>query len=196
MGVIHFNEVWTEARVDILKDRWEKGCSASDIARELGCFSHCDDGGRSAVIGKIHRLKLPHPTGKKVRATPAPQARRPVQKPGPISSIVQPGMVAHGGMPRRNQGNDIATRLKINATEPGLPEKLKLENADGRGIKLVQLTPTTCRWPKGDPASEDFEFCGDWCPEDKPYCARHSRLAYAPPAERARRDRTVLQVAG
>ncbi len=44
---------WTEEREQRLKDLWEKGYTASQIAKMLG-------GGttRNAVIGKAHRLKL------------------------------------------------------------------------------------------------------------------------------------------
>ncbi|MDP6389717.1 MAG: GcrA family cell cycle regulator [Alphaproteobacteria bacterium] len=43
---------WTEARVERLRDLWNGGLSASQIAAELG------DVTRNAVIGKAHRLGL------------------------------------------------------------------------------------------------------------------------------------------
>ena len=43
---------WTETRVDQLKNLWEEGLSASQIANRLG------DVTRNAVIGKAHRLGL------------------------------------------------------------------------------------------------------------------------------------------
>ena len=45
--------------------------SSAQIAAELRCFGHCADGGRSAVIGKISRLKLPQPADKKAEQVPA-----------------------------------------------------------------------------------------------------------------------------
>ena len=44
---------WTEERVETLKKLWSEGLSASQIATTLGGVS------RNAVIGKVHRLKLP-----------------------------------------------------------------------------------------------------------------------------------------
>lgn len=44
--------LWTDERIELLKQRWNKGDSCSAIARELGC-------GKNAVVGKAHRLKLP-----------------------------------------------------------------------------------------------------------------------------------------
>ena len=50
---------WTEERVEMLKQLWTDGLSASQIARKMGGVT------RNAVIGKVHRLGL---SG---RATPA-----------------------------------------------------------------------------------------------------------------------------
>ena len=44
---------WTEEREQKLKDLWEKGYTASQIAEMLG-----GDTTRNSVIGKAHRLKL------------------------------------------------------------------------------------------------------------------------------------------
>ncbi|WP_281432573.1 GcrA family cell cycle regulator, partial [Bartonella grahamii] len=44
---------WTYERVELLKKFWSEGLSASQIATQLGGVS------RNAVIGKVHRLKLP-----------------------------------------------------------------------------------------------------------------------------------------
>lgn len=67
---------WTEARVAILKQLWEQGRSASQIAQEMGDVS------RNAVIGKAHRLGLksrPSPIRREVVA----RAPRPVPTPQP-----------------------------------------------------------------------------------------------------------------
>ena len=50
---------WTEERVEMLKQLWTDGLSASQIARKMGGVT------RNAVIGKVHRLGLAG------RATPA-----------------------------------------------------------------------------------------------------------------------------
>ena len=55
---------WTDERVELLKQLWSEGLSASQIARQLGGVT------RNAVIGKVHRLGLAG------RATPA-RAERP-----------------------------------------------------------------------------------------------------------------------
>ena len=55
-----------------------------------------------------------------------------------------------------------------------------------RRLRLVQLNERTCKWPNGDPLSEDFNFCGNDCAETGPYCTYHSRIAFQPAAERRR----------
>ena len=45
---------WTDLNISRLKILWAEGYTATVIAGELGCS-------RNAVIGKIHRLKLPEP---------------------------------------------------------------------------------------------------------------------------------------
>ena len=54
-------------------------------------------------------------------------------------------------------------------------------------INLMELTDKTCKWPVGDPATEDFFFCGLPSEMGKPYCKDHNGVAYQPP--NARRDR-------
>jgi GcrA cell cycle regulator len=81
---------WTDERIDQLKQMWERGMTASQIAEELGGVS------RNAVIGKAHRLGLqarPSPvkaTDSTPKAAPQPRkaatpaesaAPRPVAKP-------------------------------------------------------------------------------------------------------------------
>ena len=43
---------WTGDRIELLRQRWADGISATQIAAELGGVS------RSAVLGKVHRLGL------------------------------------------------------------------------------------------------------------------------------------------
>jgi GcrA cell cycle regulator len=209
-----FNEVWTEARVSRLTALWAAGMSCSQIAASLGCFAHCDDGGRSAVIGKIHRLKLPEPAGKASRRTHKPYVRQQRQEPlprgenkplnrsfdaapppatseGRIRNVTRLQAKANGhdpGLPkqRRNPSHNILAAIAIGETEPCLPERLKGEPPDGTGIPFLDLTSATCHWPRGDPLEADFEFCGGKALPSLPYCAHHCRIAFTPATERRR----------
>ncbi|MBD3746500.1 MAG: GcrA cell cycle regulator [Sphingopyxis terrae] len=62
---------WTDERIEQLRNMWEKGLTASQIADELGGVS------RNAVIGKAHRLGL------KSRPSPVKATDKPVKAPAP-----------------------------------------------------------------------------------------------------------------
>jgi len=174
---------WTDAQIEKLKTLWAAGYSSTEIANELrGGFS------RSAVIGKVHRLKLPTPEGKKVRSTranAAPRIAAPL-RPGKITALSRFGETACEAPARRNQANSIAERVKIAEAEPGIPEKYKGEMPDGTGVKLIGLSDLNCHWPKGDPLQDDFEFCGARAVPGMPYCAHHCRISYTPAVDRRR----------
>jgi GcrA cell cycle regulator len=74
---------WTAERVETLKRLWAGGTSARGIADEMG-------GGltRSAVIGKVHRLKLPAP----VRQAMPKAAKAEKQKK--LSALIKMAIVA------------------------------------------------------------------------------------------------------
>ena len=159
---------WTDERVEMLKKLWSDGLSASQIAAELGGVT------RNAVIGKVHRLGL----SGRAKSPGSPSTIRPkrISRGGGYSTRIsrkQKALV--------NSGHKISGAAYL-AENPVIdlvaPEPLKLT--------LVQLTERTCKWPIGDPAEEDFHFCGHGCDENGPYCSYHARLAYQPIADRRR----------
>ena len=56
-------------------------------------------------------------------------------------------------------------------------------------ISLLELTERTCKWPVGDPATEDFWFCGLPSQAGKPYCEAHVGVAFQPMSQRRDRRR-------
>jgi GcrA cell cycle regulator len=44
----------------------------------------------------------------------------------------------------------------------------------------MELTERTCKWPIGDPATDDFWFCGLPVQQGKPYCEAHVGVAFQP----------------
>ncbi len=77
---------WTDERIETLRQLWEKGLTASQIAEQLGGVS------RNAVIGKAHRLGLksrPSPVKSAddiAAATPAPEPVVETEKPPPSAA--------------------------------------------------------------------------------------------------------------
>ena len=177
--------VWTDERVERLKQLWAEGFSAAAIAYDLGCFEGRREGGRSAVIGKIHRLKLPQPAWK------APYVERQKQEPLPRGEMAaRRRPLAGRQLLRRNPSHNILTAIADAAEAPCLSERLKGEAPDGTGIQVRDLADDNCHWPKGDPKEADFEFCGRAAFQGLPYCARHCALAYRLPEPR-RADKMI-----
>ena len=108
---------WTDERIEQLRNMWEKGLTASQIADELGGVS------RNAVIGKAHRLGLksrPSPVkatdkmAKPVKAA-APKPAAPVAAPRPAAPVA-PRPVAAAPRPEPKapvQASDQAGRDEI-----------------------------------------------------------------------------------
>src|ERR1700722_2857222 len=57
-------------------------------------------------------------------------------------------------------------------------------------VKFMELRPSMCRWPIGDPKHiETFRFCGSACSSGDIYCKAHTAIAHAP--NRPRTPRTT-----
>lgn len=162
---------WTPERIETLTAMWLSGNSAGEIAAALG-------GGatRSAVIGKVHRLKL------------ASHGRNDMK-----SGIARRHRKGDGTKPHGNRGKTkastivarIARKMRGPEIEGG---PLPIDPDDGVDVTdrigLLQLNEHTCKWPIGDPLKPEFGFCGQHAADGLPYCERHARRAYAAGAER------------
>lgn len=71
-------------------------------------------------------------------------------------------------------------------SEEALANLVEVERR-ARKLNLMQLTERTCKWPIGDPATEEFWFCGLPVEPGKPYCEAHVAIAFQPMS--SRRDR-------
>jgi GcrA cell cycle regulator len=191
---------WTDERVETLKKMWNEGQSASQIAKELGGVT------RNAVIGKVHRLGLSNRAGS---GTPAPAKAAPAEKPSKpatpkpapkakAASASQPEAeeleLDENGIPisaaRRAiipAGQPLPPQPSANEISPEALAKVNEVEKSAKRITLMELTEKTCKWPVGDPATEDFWFCGLPVQQGKPYCEAHVGVAFQPMS--ARRDR-------
>jgi len=195
---------WTDERVELLKKMWGEGQSASQIAKELGGVT------RNAVIGKVHRLGLSNrtagaavkpaapaatPAAKEAAAKPAPKsdpapkpasarakedapAAEPVARPSNVTPLRKPIVPAGQPLPPQPSANEIS---------PEALAKVSEVEKHAKRISLMELTERTCKWPIGDPATDDFYFCGLPVQQGKPYCEAHVGVAFQPMS--SRRDR-------
>ena len=172
---------WTEERVEKLTKMWTEGKSASDIAKELGEVT------RNAVIGKVHRLGLKGRVTKENKST-AEIPKKVAKTKAPKVEVMEPVQADKAVQPVEEP---IQTLEMIAAQKDEIPleareQALKIEGQSKR-LNLMQLTERTCKWPVGDPATEEFWFCGYPSKVGKPYCDAHVELAFQAPM--SRRDR-------
>lgn len=158
---------WTQAATDLTTLLWADGKSASEISRallgRLGFYAS-----RNAVIGKVHRLRLPGRTMKRPSKATARKSSR------------QRAVV----LPRRPKPPPRLTK-----PVPIKPRPIAAEAPMSKNLTLMELTSQTCKWPVNDPPrGEPFLFCGAAKESGiEPYCPFHTRLASGPGTESKRR---------
>ena len=187
---------WTDDRVEILKKMWGEGQSASQIAKELGGVT------RNAVIGKVHRLGLsnrtttgaaaPTDAAPKAEAKPKPTPKAAAKpKAEPKEEEVEAAPAPRPNLPARAKiipaGQPLPPQPSANEISPEALAKVSEIEKKSKKIGLMDLTERTCKWPVGDPATDDFWFCGLPVQQGKPYCEAHVGVAFQPMS--ARRDR-------
>jgi len=152
---------WTEDRVGALKKLWLRGRSAGRMAKQwVGAAT------RTAVIGKVPRLGL---SGRAAPSQPARATFRP-SRPRPAQPTQAPSA------PRRIeavQPRAIVAAQSVPAPMPDLPGT----------ATVMTLGAHMCKWPIGDPSSNEFSFCGRRASESV-YCVEHARVAYQPQVKR------------
>ena len=189
---------WTDERVETLKKMWGEGQSASQIAKELGGVT------RNAVIGKVHRLGLSNRTGAtpakpepakakaaKPAAEAAPKSAKPAAEPRAAEPAPKPATASATVTPIRKPiipaGQPLPPQPSANEISPEAMATVREVEKKARRLSLMELTERTCKWPIGDPATEDFWFCGLSAQAGKPYCEAHVGVAFQPMS--SRRDR-------
>jgi GcrA cell cycle regulator len=175
---------WTDERVELLRQMWLDGKSASQISGAIG-------GGltRNAVIGKVHRLGLAGrakapPTAHddaaaapRVQAAPRRSAPRPASHPVMMSAPITQGATA------LQMQLAPQTQLQPARIEEDVVVPMSLR------VTIVDLKESMCKWPLGDPVSSEFRYCGSPAHGSGPYCQHHGKLAYQPVQDRRQRDR-------
>ena len=194
---------WTDERVELLKKMWGEGQSASQIAKELGGVT------RNAVIGKVHRLGLSNRTGGEAaeaapKAEPAPEPKAKAKRAEPKAKPSKPKndaptaeapaeetQITAPAQPQRPKiipaGQPLPPQPSANEISPEALAKVSAIEKKAKRLTLMELTERTCKWPVGDPATEDFWFCGLPVQQGKPYCEAHVGVAFQPMS--SRRDR-------
>lgn len=161
--------IWNDETIESLKKLWMDGHSASTIAKMLG-----EGFTKNAVIGKIHRLKIPNEGNRPVRARPSSTPRARVARTPSVSRARRTAVK----LTANSMDRLFESRL-LTETVPDinflLPETVNF----GFSQAVQGLGKDTCKWPVGDPRDTDFRFCGGHADgHTGTYCHHHEALAY------------------
>ena len=207
---------WTDERVELLKKMWGEGQSASQIAKELGGVTRNAVIGKVHRLGLSNRAgAAPAPAAAPV-AAPKPEAKpkpapakpvevkaRPVAKPAPQiveeeveeeddveeEVVTRQVTVPHTRKAIIPAGQPLPPQPSANEISPEALAKVSEIEKKARRLTLMELTERTCKWPVGDPATENFWFCGLPTQAGKPYCEAHVGVAFQPMSSRRDRKR-------
>jgi GcrA cell cycle regulator len=205
---------WTDERVETLKKMWAEGQSASQIAKELGGVTRNAVIGKVHRLGLSNRVgggsepeeaeapaASPTPAAAPPRAEPrAEPPRAAVERAAPVVEDPAPERPAPAApaatatilpIPMRKAiipaGQPLPPQPSANEISPEALASVREVEKRAKKLTLMELTERTCKWPIGDPATEDFWFCGLPSVPGKPYCEAHVGVAFQPMS--ARRDR-------
>lgn len=198
---------WDNATLKKLKALTGKGLSTSEIGKRLGMS-------KNAVVGKLNRLGWNLKAGGTAAASAKldAAAKKPAKKAvaaKKTAAVKEPAKTKKAPAPKVAVKKPAATSVKKTApakttTAPAKNEKTPVKSsAKGEkslnknlamhqriiqhSLEMANLKPNQCRWPIGDPDSENFHFCGETVFVGKPYCYEHCKQAYQfnPPKKKA-----------
>ena len=177
------SKAWDNNILKKLKALVGKGLSTAEIGKKLGLS-------KNAVVGKLHRMgwntganDSDAKTTKPVKKTETKKvAPKKADKKLPISPVKKANVVASKTVKAKPAPKEKTVAKPV-------PKKTVGHAIAGKGISVHQrmvqhalemanLKPNQCRWPIGDPDSENFHFCGQPVFVGKPYCYEHCKQAY------------------
>lgn len=185
---------WDNATLKKLKSLTGKGLSTSEIGRRLGMS-------KNAVVGKLNRLGW----NSKASGTDAKEAvpakkttaksATPKKTAAKVAAKSPAKVVAKKTAATKPTAKKVATESKKASPAPKVAVKSIATSAPKEGknltknlamhqriiqhsLEMANLKPNQCRWPIGDPDSENFHFCGETVFVGKPYCYEHCKQAY------------------
>ena len=205
---------WDTNKLKKLKSLIGKGLSTSEIGRRLDMSKNAVVGklnrlgwNLKATIGNAHKEEGntgDKPSVKKSKLAVA-------KKIAPVKPVVMPKVTKKTTTAKKTTKETKATKTTKTATKAKTATKTvaadkptinRLPRAKGtskassnlamhqriiqHSLEMAALKPNQCRWPIGDPDSENFHFYGETVFVGKPYCYEHCKQAYqfAPPKKK------------
>ena len=187
---------WDSNMLKKLKALVGKGLSTSEMGKKLGMS-------KNAVVGKLNRLgwnaKATESAPKK-EAKAEPTKKTATKKSEPKTTaktttkqtVVAKKTVKKAAEKKATKVKKDTEIKKVKVAKPVKEEKTVVKTASKKNkkdlalhelliqhaLQMANLKPNQCRWPIGDPDSDNFHFCGETVFAGKPYCYEHCRQAY------------------
>lgn len=178
---------WDSATLKKLKALTGRGLSTAEIGKRLGMS-------KNAIVGKLNRMgwnatavdtKVVKKTvvKKTVAAKVAPKkapakpiakkvAAKPVVKEV-VAKTISKSEIKNQTTKCRGAKSEIVKTKTVSGKNLAMHQRIIQHSMSMAGLKANQ-----CRWPIGDPDSENFHFCGATVFAGKPYCYEHCKQAY------------------
>ena len=184
---------WDSNMLKKLKTLVSKGLSASEIGKKL-------EVSKNAVIGKLNRLgwnakavesteKKPTKAKKGTKETKSVAkkaksvakilfSKKTVAKKEPAKKIIEKTVKKVVDTKKANKQAVVEKPVIKTASKKTKKDLALHELLIQHALQMANLKPNQCRWPIGDPDSDNFHFCGETVFAGKPYCYEHCRQAY------------------
>lgn len=198
---------WDQNKLKKLKALIGKGLSTSEIGKRLEMSKNAVVGklnrlgwNLKATMGGAKKTPATKDADKK---STSKKSKLPISKKiAPVKPVVMPKATKNTltkVVDNKKAGKATTKNAKTAAKQPAhnttktdvkrLPRAVdtsKKSNANlamhqriiQHSLELSALKPNQCRWPIGDPDSENFHFCGEQVFVGKPYCYEHCKQAY------------------
>lgn len=196
---------WDANKLKKLKALVGKGLSTSEIGKRLEMSKNAVVGklnrlgwNLKATTGSAVRKPAATTGAAAAKKPAAKKSKLPISKKiAPVKPVVMPKVkpvkksapkkvTDKSGKESKNTKRAVAPEKPVVKHLPRAVEVGKKSGANlamhqriiQHSLEMAALKPNQCRWPIGDPDSENFHFCGEAVFVGKPYCYEHCRQAY------------------
>lgn len=172
---------WDSGMLKKLKSLVGKGLSTAEMGKKLGMS-------KNAVVGKLNRLGW---NSKAADVEPKNDTKTSTKIKKVTEKVVvkktKPVVAAKKSVKEKTVSTKKETVVKATVKEkPVVKTASKKTKKDlalhelliQHALQMANLKQNQCRWPIGDPDSDNFHFCGETVFSGKPYCYEHCRQAY------------------
>lgn len=168
---------WDNIMLKKLKALTGKGLSTSEIGKRLGMS-------KNAIVGKLNRLGWNSKAGgapssdkitvAKSKKAPAKDVKKEKVKQTSSSGSKKIKQPSVKGNEKKVKSAVVSSKDKKSGAKALAMHQRIIQHS----LEMANLKTNQCRWPIGDPDSENFHFCGEPVFVGKPYCYEHCKQAY------------------